>query len=508
MRFSDHAYGWLHFVLTLTEYGTPLASTLGFDASPEFSKLQPPVPSRSTEVVMGISRSKPSGSETWPIAEALYNHASVNFVHYHWVDYFGILRVRVFTRSHCLAMATQQRPLRVAASSLAPGADEYVSPMQFSQVGADCMYPDGGSMRILDSERRHASVFCVVSAEKNNPCLIADISDPYYRCPRSVLRRTVAYANSKLNVELLAGFELEFYLLDKTDASNAPPSKEVDAYWSTASSLRTAQGDCVESCVKALQEADIVVEQYHAEGSQHQFEIVTGPLLVLEAVDTLMQSQEIIKRTALKRGLQATFLPKPFLTRCSSGLHAHLALRSAQQDVEKVENHFLAGMLHRLPMTCAFGMPSPGSYLRLGWPMLGEWVAWGTENRDAPIRKIDSAHWEIRTIDVTANMYLAMAASIAAGILGIENQEQLLWKDCRLPIGSMEEEDRKRLGITDRLPRTCDESIGSWKPDYKGLDTILGKEFLEFYRLMRRCDQKKLSTLDESEQAGYFQKEF
>jgi glutamine synthetase len=63
----------------------------------------------------------------------------------------------------------------------------------------------------------------------------------------------------------------------------------------------------------------------------------------------------------------------------------------------------------------------------------GDQVAWGSHNREVPIRKIRPGHWEIRCVDATANMYLMLAATLAAGLLGVSHQMPLSWRDTAIP---------------------------------------------------------------------------
>ncbi len=46
-------------------------------------------------------------------------------------------------------------------------------------------------------------------------------------------------------------------------------------------------------------------------------------------------------------------------------------------------------------------------------------MAWGTQNRETPLRRIKSGRWEIRCLDGLANMYFALSAILAAGMLGL-----------------------------------------------------------------------------------------
>lgn len=86
---------------------------------------------------------------------------------------------------------------------------------------------------------------------------------------------------------------------------------------------------CVEDCVLALEAAGIEAEQMHAESGAQQYEISTGPLPVMAAVDTLIQSQEIVKIVSESHGYRATFLPvlpKPLPDLGSSGMHVHISM--------------------------------------------------------------------------------------------------------------------------------------------------------------------------------------
>jgi len=73
----------------------------------------------------------------------------------------------------------------------------------------------------------------------------------------------------------------------------------------------------------------------------------------MEAVDTLIFAQEVIKNVAFKYGHEATMYPKPFADQPANGAHIHLSIHPPYQ-----EDGFLAGLLNRLPALCAFTMPA------------------------------------------------------------------------------------------------------------------------------------------------------
>lgn len=87
-------------------------------------------------------------------------------------------------------------------------------------------------------------------------------------------------------------------------------------------------------------------------------------------------------------------------------------------------------MLEHLEALHAFGLATMCSYDRLidNYWAGGTWISWGEENRETPLRRIDEtdAHWEIRCIDGTANMYLFMAAIVQAGLIGLREHYALM----------------------------------------------------------------------------------
>lgn len=117
------------------------------------------------------------------------------------------------------------------------------------------------------------------------------------------------------------------------------------------------------------------------------------------------------------QGYRATFHPKPAPSGACSGMHMHMSFQPAS-----LQDHFYAGILEELPSICAFSLGGYHSYDRVvdgAWTG-GTWCAWGDQNRDTPLRRIDAknAHWELKAFDGLANPYLAVAAVLTAGRMG------------------------------------------------------------------------------------------
>ncbi|KAM0704729.1 hypothetical protein Q7P35_007515 [Cladosporium inversicolor] len=425
---------------------------------------------------------------------------TIKYFHYQWIDYSGFLCERVLPRDTCLAQATESSPVKVASLCLIGLCDMHAS-TTFRPGDAAYLYPDWRSLRRMSEH--HASVLCSV-AEGYDCNSRPSTAEPFLRCPRSVLERVLAYALANHGINFDAGFEIEFYLLDASECLAFPQSTRSSlVYLNGAVSLRGPHGKCVEACVDALGAAGIAVQQFHAESGPYQFEIVTGPLAAMLAVDTLVQSLEIIRSTAQQSGLRACFLPKPFAESDPSGLHMNLSLHTADTDAAESSQDaaFIAGILKHLPGLCAIGMPLESSYKRLGDMITGEWVAWGTASRDVPVRKSHD-HWEFRTIDATANPYLTMAAYIAAGLSGIETQQRLAISDCRMFMSLLAPEEIKANGVHDSLPHDLPWAIWRLKnliEDEDDFCRIAGKEWLDLSQIVQASQNETLQAMSDQD---------
>jgi glutamine synthetase len=80
----------------------------------------------------------------------------------------------------------------------------------------------------------------------------------------------------------------------------------------------------------------------------------------------------------------------------------------------------------------AFTLSQDASYdrIRSGIWSGSEWVAWGFQNRETPVRKIGPGHWEIKSLDGLANPYFAIAAILAGGYLGLKENTPLTMREC------------------------------------------------------------------------------
>ncbi|KAL8786203.1 MAG: hypothetical protein Q9195_008322, partial [Heterodermia aff. obscurata] len=211
-----------------------------------------------------------------------------------------------------------------------------------------------------------------------------------------------------------------------------------------------------------LKDSDIDIQQLHAESAPGQFEFVMSPLAPLAAVDALLAAREIIVSLAARHGLYATFLPRPYPEAPGTGAHVHFSLIPPDK-----HEHFLAGILKHLPAIVAFTYPNEVSYERVVdsvWAG-GTWIAWGTQNRETPIRHIENSHYEVKCMDGLANPYLALGAILGSGVQGVLDSEALTFTNCKDDPASLSVDDRAALGITSQFPKTFDAALDNLKND-------------------------------------------
>jgi glutamine synthetase len=142
---------------------------------------------------------------------------------------------------------------------------------------------------------------------------------------------------------------------------------------------------------------------------------------------------------------------------------------------------YLAGQMKALPEILPFFAPTVNSYKRL---VDGYWaptkVTWGVDNRTVAFRVIPgspkSTRVEVRVGGSDINPYIAIAASLAAGLHGIEN-------DLTLGDAPVEGSAYMVEGAV-RLPRTLQEATRKMA-DSRLAREILGDEFIDHFAATR-----------------------
>lgn len=394
----------------------------------------------------------------------------IAYVRLTWVDFSSIVRYRVIPVSYFLKMLQSPRPGAAIGKGIL-GAVNMNFAEGFSFMGEYLYVIDPTTLRLCSYEEGVASVLgwfqekAPVLGPDGHPTLEVEV------CPRTTLRRVVEHAKTKAGVEFLVGFETEFILLKSTNPIEAVSYHD----YSGSNGLPTGsiESRVLREISDALIKAGVEVTLYHPEVAPGQYEIVTGPLLPLEAADALIHTRETIINVAVKHGLKATFAPRVYMSSPGSAAHTHISVHSLnglQKPVDTlsaVESSFVAGVLKHLPAMTLVALPTPASYKRVmdGVASGGTYVCWGTENREAPVRLTNvkspgSRNFELRFLDGTCNPHLALALILASGTVAILDHEELAMKDCPGPqsAAQLSATEREALGITERLPLDWDSA--------------------------------------------------
>jgi glutamine synthetase len=246
----------------------------------------------------------------------------------------------------------------------------------------------------------------------------------------------------------------------------------------------------------SLSDIGIEVQQFHSESGQGQYEFVLGPQPLLSAVDSLIQARQVVAQISAFHGLRATLHPKPF-PGIGTAAHAHISLDPPDRDLQ----FFVGGVLSHLPAICAFTMPEEVSYGRVAddsWTG-GTWVAWGTQNREVPLRRVSGGRWEIRCLDGFANMYFAMSAILAAGIQGLKsNVVDFPQRDVAVNPSRLDEAGRATYGVTQKLPTTFREARFELERDDE-LVEALAEGFVKDYLMMKQSEQEMLGKMSDED---------
>lgn len=442
----------------------------------------------------GIQRSLASQRNNFAALEQfLATQPSTEYVCLQWLDYTATLRLRILPVKQALKRFREERYLGVTKAVLGLLQQDTMCP-GFSAVGEYSLYPCVESLRVGAYSSKYATVQCEFREQTG---------DQVASCPRTLLRRMVEMSHTH-GMDFLVGFEIEvvFMKIIVVDGQIRYGNEAVSQghAWSTARALQNDNiMSLLEMIVENLRNASIEVEQFHPESGPGQYEFALSPLPPLLAVDALLSAREIIASAASKHSMRATSVPKAYAKAAGSGAHIHLSMTPSH-----LHEMFYSGVLRHLRAITAFTYPTDSSYERVGdsvWAG-GSWVAWGVQNREVPLRKIEDSHWEIKCVDGLANPYLALGAIIGAGIQGVQNGEPLTIQNCPSDPALLGESKRKALGICQRLPGSIDEATGYLSDDTQ-LRLVLGDPVVETYLTVKQAESDMLQGMEVEERRNW-----
>lgn len=424
---------------------------------------------------------------------------NLRFVRVVWCDNANVIRGKAFhvgLLSHeepeGIGISVAQQAVPVMYDAVAPNSG-------LGPVGEAWLMPDWSTFSPLPYAPSHAR-------------LMGDIfkdGEPWPLCPRHFLKRMIAQAATD-GLQVKAAFENEFYLLRSTEPELLPADRTLFA----ATLAMDLNSTVINAIADALIAQGIPIERYYPESGPGQHELSMRYTDALQAADRQIAFRETVRGVALQQHLRASFLPKIFPDSAGSGCHLHLSLwqqgrnliPKGDGELSPIARCFIAGLLHHLPALMAITTPSANSYRRLQphfWS--GAFRCWGPDNREAAIRIPSNAtppsptHIELKTVDASANPYLALGAVIAAGLDGIRRQLELGDPILSDP-GHLSDAERQQRQI-DRLPANLGEAIGHLSRN-ETLLNALGPDLSQAFLAVRKAEWEALQHLSLEEEVN------
>lgn len=361
-------------------------------------------------------------------------------------------------------------------------------------------YPDIENFRNYDTDADLmlkpdlATTRAVPWANDRSVQVIHDVCDRRGRivefAPRSVLRRVLA-AYEKQGWRPVVAPELEFYLTKPNTDPDYPLEPPIGR-----SGRQGAKAQAYS--ISAVDEYDRVIEHIYdyaaaqgleidtiiQEAGAAQLEINLNHGDPLDLADQVFLFKRLIREAALRCGCYATFMAKPMEEQPGSAMHIHQSVVSIETgrnvfstdegEASELFHHFIGGQQAYFRAATVMVAPYVNSYRRL-IPGLTAPINldWGPDNRTTglrvPISEAEARRVENRVVGADANPYLAIAACLATGYLGMVEKVE--------PRSAVNSDSYER-------PRELPYSLLAAAQEFadsEPLQSVLGRRFCKLY---------------------------
>ena len=355
----------------------------------------------------------------------------VKFISVCFVDALGQLRSKLVNKRKVIdALNKDGKGLTIALPSLALGyCDTQVEISGFSsnkdKFGDIPAKIDFDSLRILPFENEGQNLICFIELE-----------DEYKSfCSRSILKKILNKAN-KQDLYPRFGVELEFTLLDET--SNSIKNKSYNNLSTTTleSSYNLLQRQNLQSeiyndFIDFSEIMKIEVEAWHEEMGAGFMEVALLSGKTIKSADDTILVKHLIKQIALRHDKVATFMARWSNDADGHSGHIHISLENGKKENlfknnSKTFKNFVSGMQSYSPELMLLFAPNANSFKRyqpeIFTPIMNDWD-W--DSRKVAFRAIkgEKSRIENRIPGADMNPYLGIAATIAIGLEGINNND-------------------------------------------------------------------------------------
>jgi glutamine synthetase len=291
--------------------------------------------------------------------------------------------------------------------------------------------------------------------------------------------------------------ELEFYLIERAPDPNMPLRPPKGRSGRAETSRQAYSIDAVNEFDPLFEDIYAYCEQMELNVDTLIHEVGAGQMEInffhdhpLGLADEVFFFKRTIREAALRHEMYATFMAKPMANEPGSAMHVHQSVVDAQgQNIfsnpdGSPSKHFywyIGGLQKYIPAAMALFAPYVNSYRRLvrsnAAPIN---IQWGTDNRTvgirSPVATPAARRIENRVIGADANPYVALAATLACGYLGMVNQIEPS-PECR----------GDAYLSNYQLPRSLGEALTLLRGS-ADLAQVLGEEFVTVYAEIKEVE--------------------
>lgn len=430
------------------------------------------------------------GVKNWKEATAWLEWRGIEDIECITPDQAGVARGKMMPTKKFTSNTSLALPSAVFMTTISGGYPESGNGFNYPEDDGDLkLVPDLSTLTIVPwEEDPTAAVICDLVHQDGRSVEFT---------PRNVLRRVLA-AYDKRGLKPVVAPEIEFYLVRKNPDPDYPLTPPVGR------SGRAIGGGAGYS-IAGVNEFDELIDDIYHFSEQQGLEIDTliheegaGQLEInlrhgdpVELADQVFMFKRTIREAALKHDTYATFMAKPIQGQPGSAMHIHQSIvdKKTGRNIFSAEDgseteaffHFIGGMQKHVPNALVMLAPYVNSYRRLTQGASAPVnTKWGYDNRTTAFRvpRSDAAarRVENRIPSSDANPYLALAASLACGLLGLINK-----LEAEPPVLTAANNDEIDL------PRGLLEAVDLFESDDE-LAQVLGKPFTTTYAAIKRAE--------------------
>ncbi|MDE8604670.1 glutamine synthetase family protein [Marinomonas sp. RSW2] len=336
------------------------------------------------------------------------------------------------------------------------------------------------------------------TAQVINDCYTTD-GNLHPLASRTILRHILSLYE-KEGLKPIIAPEVEFYLIQPNTDPDYELKPAVGRSGKRETSRRSYSIDAVNEfngiidtlysyCEAQNLDVDTLIHESGA--AQMEINFIHGD--PLDLADQVFVFKRTLREAALKHGVYATFMAKPMKNEPGSSMHIHQSLVDAKTGKNVFDDngkpselfyHYLGGLQRFTPNAISFFAPNVNSYRRFSPEMAAPInMNWGFDNRTAglriPFAPPEATRIENRFPGADSNPYLAIAATLACGYLGMKQKIQ--------PTDPVKNNEPPSDHPEVEIARTLEEGLRLLE-ECEPLCDILGNDFVTAYMGVKRSE--------------------